>query len=72
VTAPDCDRPFGITGNGLSSVWVDPSARAPGEPRRVDTLANDTHHAMPLLYYRRQYLRIERAATAEVEGKPEA
>jgi hypothetical protein len=26
---------------------------------------------MPLLYYRRRYLRIERAATAEVEGKPE-
>ena len=26
---------------------------------------------MPLLYYRRRYLRVERAATAEVEGKPE-
>jgi flavin reductase (DIM6/NTAB) family NADH-FMN oxidoreductase RutF len=38
---------------------------------RVDTLANEARHAMPLLYYRRQYLRIERAATAEVEGKPE-
>jgi flavin reductase (DIM6/NTAB) family NADH-FMN oxidoreductase RutF len=38
---------------------------------RVDTLANEAQHAMPLLYYRRQYLRIERAATAEVEGKPE-
>jgi flavin reductase (DIM6/NTAB) family NADH-FMN oxidoreductase RutF len=38
---------------------------------RVDTLENQTHHPMPLLYYRRQYLRIERAATAEVEGKPE-
>jgi flavin reductase (DIM6/NTAB) family NADH-FMN oxidoreductase RutF len=38
---------------------------------RVDTLANDPHHPSPLLYYRRQYLRIERAATAEVEGKPE-
>lgn len=38
---------------------------------RVDTLANETEHPMPLLYYRRQYLRIERAATAEVEGKPE-
>lgn len=30
---------------------------------RVDALANESHHAMPLLYYRRQYLRI---------GKPEA
>ena len=37
----------------------------------VDTLANDLHHPMPLLYYRRRYLRIERAATADVEGKPE-
>jgi len=38
---------------------------------RVDTLANNLHHPMPLLYYRRRYLRIERAATADVEGKPE-
>lgn len=38
---------------------------------RVDMLANEEHHPMPLLYYRRRYLRIERAATAEVEGKPE-
>jgi 3-hydroxy-9,10-secoandrosta-1,3,5(10)-triene-9,17-dione monooxygenase reductase component len=38
---------------------------------RVDTLANEHHHPMPLLYYRRRYLRIEHAATAEVEGKPE-
>ncbi len=38
---------------------------------RADTLANEVDHPMPLLYYRRRYLRIERAATAEVEGKPE-
>ena len=38
---------------------------------RVDVLGSADHHAMPLLYYRRQYLRIERAATAQVEGKPE-
>ena len=38
---------------------------------RVDTLANDPRHPMPLLYYRRRYLRIERAASADVEGKPE-
>jgi len=38
---------------------------------RVDVLASDPQHPMPLLYYRRRYLRIERAATAEVEGKPE-
>ena len=38
---------------------------------RVDALTTATHPPMPLLYYRRRYLRIERAATAEVEGKPE-
>lgn len=38
---------------------------------RVDTLANERQHAMPLLYYRRRYLRIEHAASAEVEGKSE-
>lgn len=38
---------------------------------QVDALANDPGHSMPLLYYRRRYLRIEHAATAEVEGKPE-
>ena len=31
---------------------------------RVDALANEAHHPMPLLYYRRRYLRIERAADA--------
>ena len=38
---------------------------------RVDMLGNEEHHPMPLLYYRRRYLRIERSATSEVEGKPE-
>ena len=38
---------------------------------RVDALDNEGHHPMPLLYYRRRYLRIERAATTAVEGKPE-
>lgn len=38
---------------------------------RVESLANEWPHPMPLLYYRRQYLRIEQAATARVEGKPE-
>jgi 3-hydroxy-9,10-secoandrosta-1,3,5(10)-triene-9,17-dione monooxygenase reductase component len=38
---------------------------------QVDTLGSDPHQPMPLLYYRRRYLRIEHAATAEVEGKPE-
>jgi flavin reductase (DIM6/NTAB) family NADH-FMN oxidoreductase RutF len=35
--------------------------------------ASSTHHgsAMPLLYFRRRYLRIEEAQTARVEGKPE-
>jgi 3-hydroxy-9,10-secoandrosta-1,3,5(10)-triene-9,17-dione monooxygenase reductase component len=39
---------------------------------RVEALQNETRHPMPLLYYRRRYLRIERSASANVEGKPEA
>ena len=38
---------------------------------RVDAMGSQPDHPMPLLYYRRRYLRIEGAATAEVEGKPE-
>jgi len=38
---------------------------------RVDSLQNAADHPMPLLYYRRRYLRIERAAESDVEGKPE-
>jgi flavin reductase (DIM6/NTAB) family NADH-FMN oxidoreductase RutF len=38
---------------------------------RVDSLGSGEPEAMPLLYYRRRYLRIEHAATSEVEGKPE-
>lgn len=38
---------------------------------RVDSLVNEAHHPMPLLYYRRRYLRIERAAESAVEGKSE-
>jgi flavin reductase (DIM6/NTAB) family NADH-FMN oxidoreductase RutF len=38
---------------------------------RVDSLQNEPAHPMPLLYYRRHYLRIERAAETHVEGKPE-
>jgi 3-hydroxy-9,10-secoandrosta-1,3,5(10)-triene-9,17-dione monooxygenase reductase component len=37
----------------------------------VDVLGSSDAGAMPLLYYRRRYLRIERAATTAVEGKPE-
>ena len=37
---------------------------------RVDALDNEHLHAMPLLYYRRSYLRIG-GDSAEVEGKPE-
>jgi len=32
---------------------------------RVEAVANDTHRPMPLLYYRRRYLRIERSAGAD-------
>jgi 3-hydroxy-9,10-secoandrosta-1,3,5(10)-triene-9,17-dione monooxygenase reductase component len=39
---------------------------------RVDALRSDEQHPQPLLYYRRRYLRIERAQTARVEGKEES
>ena len=38
---------------------------------RVAAVTNPPEHLMPLLYYRRRYLRIERAQSAAVEGKPE-
>jgi 3-hydroxy-9,10-secoandrosta-1,3,5(10)-triene-9,17-dione monooxygenase reductase component len=38
---------------------------------RVDAMANAEPHAMPLLYYRRQYLRIQRAEASPLEGVPE-
>jgi len=38
---------------------------------RVDSVGNAEPHPMPLLYYRRQYLRIQRAETAPLEGVPE-
>jgi 3-hydroxy-9,10-secoandrosta-1,3,5(10)-triene-9,17-dione monooxygenase reductase component len=37
---------------------------------RVETLRNDERHPLPLLYYRRRYLRIEGARAIDVEGKP--
>lgn len=38
---------------------------------RVDALGTHAHHPQPLLYYRRRYLRIERAETLAVEGLQE-
>jgi 3-hydroxy-9,10-secoandrosta-1,3,5(10)-triene-9,17-dione monooxygenase reductase component len=38
---------------------------------RVDRVAADGDGPMPLLYYRRRYLRIERALSLGLEGKPE-
>ncbi len=38
---------------------------------RVDSAANRVREPLPLLYYRGRYLRIERATSAELEGKPE-
>ena len=35
-------------------------------------VANPELHPLPLLYYRRRYLRIEQAQTSELGGKPEA
>lgn len=38
----------------------------------VEGVTNPAQHPMPLLYYRRHYLRIERAHSSDLEGKPEA
>jgi 3-hydroxy-9,10-secoandrosta-1,3,5(10)-triene-9,17-dione monooxygenase reductase component len=38
---------------------------------RVDALGSATDEPMPLLYYRRRYLRIEQAASVAIEGIPE-
>ncbi len=38
---------------------------------RVEALRNDAHHPQPLLYYRRRYLRVERAESIAVEGRQE-
>ncbi len=38
---------------------------------RVDAAATADEKSMPLLYYSGRYLRIERASTHELEGKPE-
>ncbi|HYM84556.1 MAG TPA: flavin reductase family protein [Candidatus Dormibacteraeota bacterium] len=38
---------------------------------RVDVLSAAPDTPMPLLYFRRRYLRIERARSLELEGKPE-
>ncbi|HEX5015886.1 MAG TPA: flavin reductase family protein [Candidatus Limnocylindrales bacterium] len=38
---------------------------------RVDSLGNAEPHPMPLLYYRRQYLKIQRSESAPLEGVPE-
>jgi 3-hydroxy-9,10-secoandrosta-1,3,5(10)-triene-9,17-dione monooxygenase reductase component len=36
---------------------------------RVDALVSEQAHPEPLLFYRRRYLRVERATSATVEGK---
>jgi len=38
---------------------------------RVDAVANARVHPLPLLYYRRQYLKIQQALATDVQGKPE-
>ena len=38
---------------------------------RVDAMANGEPQQMPLLYYRRQYLKIQRAEASPLEGVPE-
>jgi len=38
---------------------------------QVVAVANEEHHPQPLLYYRRRYLRVDRAAMLPVEGRQE-
>ena len=38
---------------------------------RVEAVANEEHHPQPLLYYRRRYLRVDRAETSPVAGRQE-
>jgi flavin reductase (DIM6/NTAB) family NADH-FMN oxidoreductase RutF len=38
---------------------------------QVEALANDEHDPRPLLYYRRRYLRVDRAEALVVEGRQE-
>jgi 3-hydroxy-9,10-secoandrosta-1,3,5(10)-triene-9,17-dione monooxygenase reductase component len=38
---------------------------------QVNAVSNPAEQALPLLFYRRRYLRIEQAQMADVEGKPE-
>lgn len=38
---------------------------------QVEALASDEHDPRPLLYYRRRYLRVDRAETLVVEGRQE-
>ncbi|HSG84918.1 MAG TPA: flavin reductase family protein [Candidatus Limnocylindrales bacterium] len=38
---------------------------------RVEALADEAEHPMPLLYYRRRYLRVERSRELDLEGWPE-
>ena len=38
---------------------------------RVDALDTTERHAQPLLFYRRRYLRVERARELVPEGRPE-
>jgi hypothetical protein len=76
--------PLALRGEGTTQVWRDVSRRLPrmnltpetfsaGDHDmfigRVDALATEPTDAEPLRYYRRRYLRIERATSTRVEGK---
>jgi flavin reductase (DIM6/NTAB) family NADH-FMN oxidoreductase RutF len=38
---------------------------------RVDALANSEEHPSPLLYFRRRYLRVEKARAVVPQGRPQ-
>ncbi len=79
-----CNAPYRLSTGGMpvleaAVAWVDCAVEQTVEAgdhvihigRVVDLGAGDSQR-WPLLYYRRQYLRIERAATADLLGKPDA
>ena len=74
---PGCHRPAdagrGDRGHGVRGHWT--GSRSGDHylyVGRVEALALDEPDAPPLLYHRRRYLRIERATTTTVAGKPES
>jgi len=79
-----CNAAFALSASGMplldaAAAWIDCTVERQLDAGdhtifigRVMDLAVTGDERWPLLYYRRRYLRIERAATAELLGKPDA